>query len=203
LGRRQSPARKKGHKSESGAELIEFAFISTILIALVYGIVFFGVTLGAKVTISQAAADGSRAGIVSQTPATAESLATNQAVTDLGWMGFSTPSCGTNSGAYACVTLKTGASNACTVSSGVLSGCATSCGATVVCPVSGDINTTALIVVGAEAACTSSTANTCLTTYVVYYDSNAPLIPAAPGLALLSPNNIESYSTQEVSTPTP
>ena len=58
---------------EDGAELIEFALVFFLLIALVYGIVFFGLLLSAKVTMTQAAADGARAGIVQSTVSSQES----------------------------------------------------------------------------------------------------------------------------------
>ena len=69
---------------ERGAELIEFAIVVVLLITLLYGIITFGVILAAQSTITQAAADGARSGIVSSsTPvATAEA----QACGDLGWM---------------------------------------------------------------------------------------------------------------------
>jgi len=202
---RQFAAWPKRRRDETGAELIEFAFVSVILVALVYGIVFFGVTLGAKVTISQAAADGSRAGIVSQTATTADSLAANQAATDVGWLGAPTPVCGATGApapvAYACVSLKSGASVTC--SSSAMSSCTTACTATVLCPVTADATTAVLMVVASEATCPSNSSNTCLTTYVTYYDQNRALIPTAPGLALLSPTNVASSSTQEVSAKTP
>jgi Flp pilus assembly protein TadG len=199
--------------NEEGAELIEFAFIATILVALVYGIVFFGVTLGAKVSLSQAAADGSRAGIVSQTPSTAESLAVNQSVDDLGWMGFTTPVCGAvdSSGGsllgYACMSPCSGTIASCTTpcTASTSGDCTAPCAIdnSVICPATAAASTVALMSVATEATCLSSSTNTCLTTNVTYYDKTDSLVPPMPGLNLLAPVNMVANSTLEVSTPTP
>lgn len=74
---------------EEGAELVEFAMIVLLLITLLYGILFFGLALGAKVTITQASADGARSGIVAATPTLAVSDAQNQSLDDLAWMAGS------------------------------------------------------------------------------------------------------------------
>ncbi|HEY4000255.1 MAG TPA: TadE family protein [Candidatus Xenobia bacterium] len=66
--------------------MIEFAFVVILLIALVYGIVSLGLSLAAKATITQAAADGARAGIVAPS-STAAATAIAQASQDLSWMG--------------------------------------------------------------------------------------------------------------------
>lgn len=80
---------------EGGAELIEFALVFLLLISLVYGIVFFGLLLSAKVTMTQAAADGARAGIVQSTVSSQESDAVARAASDVSWMGKGT--CGATS----------------------------------------------------------------------------------------------------------
>ena len=64
--------------------MVEFAFVVVLLIALLYGIISYGLILAAQATITQAAADGARAGIVSSTTAVATAEA--QACTDIGWM---------------------------------------------------------------------------------------------------------------------
>ncbi len=58
-------------RNEEGAEMVEFAIVVVLLMMLVYGIVSVGLSLGAKMTITQAAADGARAGIIAtgSTPA--------------------------------------------------------------------------------------------------------------------------------------
>jgi Flp pilus assembly protein TadG len=204
---RQVTTHRARRHGETGAELIEFAFISVILIALLYGIVFFGVTLGAKVTVSQAAADGSRSGIVTQSawPA-AGVLAAKQAVTDLGWLGVGTPVCGSNNGAYACTSPCSGTLSSCTTACTASSNnvCSAPCviNNSLLCPSTANSSTVGLMVVATESTC-SSNANTCLTTNVTYYDRNQPLIPTAPGLALISPSNIVSNSTLEVVNTTP
>jgi len=99
---------------ESGAELVEFAFVVVLLIALLYGIISYGLILGAQATLNQAAADGARAGIVvpstttpslcatTTSPATPCSVADGQAGTDVGWMNKGT--CGTSATIITCVT---------------------------------------------------------------------------------------------------
>ncbi len=66
--------------------MVEFAFVVVLLIALLYGIISYGLVLAAQSTITQAAADGARAGIVSATGAGAATAAQNQASIDIGWM---------------------------------------------------------------------------------------------------------------------
>src|ERR1700727_1092842 len=55
--------RRRQH-DERGAEMVEFAFVVVLLIALLYGIISYGLILSAQSTVTQAAADGARAGIV-------------------------------------------------------------------------------------------------------------------------------------------
>lgn len=89
LGRRR--------RNEHGAEMIEFAIVVVLLITLLYGIISYGLILAAQATITQAAADATRSGIVTTTPiATAEA----QAGTDLGWMNKGT--CGTSGTTITC-----------------------------------------------------------------------------------------------------
>jgi Flp pilus assembly protein TadG len=68
---------------ERGAELIEFAIVVVLLITLLYGIITYGLILAAQATVTQAAADAARSGIVS---ATTKVTAEGQAGTDVGWM---------------------------------------------------------------------------------------------------------------------
>ena len=64
--------------------MVEFAFVVVLLIALLYGIISYGLILAAQSTVTQAAADGARAGIVATS--TALSTAELQAGYDVGWM---------------------------------------------------------------------------------------------------------------------
>ncbi len=66
--------------------MVEFAFVVVLLIALLYGIISYGLVLAAQSTITQAAADGARAGIVSSSTG-AVTAAEGEAATDVGWMG--------------------------------------------------------------------------------------------------------------------
>jgi Flp pilus assembly protein TadG len=78
------PKQLRRRRDEQGAEMVEFAFVVVLLIALLYGIVSYGLILSAQSTVTQAAADGARAGIVAT--ATAQATAEGQAANDLGWM---------------------------------------------------------------------------------------------------------------------
>jgi Flp pilus assembly protein TadG len=67
--------------------MIEFAIVVVLLITLLYGIITYGLILAAQSTLTQAAADAARSGIVTTTQvATAEA----QAGTDVGWMNKGT-----------------------------------------------------------------------------------------------------------------
>jgi Flp pilus assembly protein TadG len=69
--------------------MIEFAIIVVLLIGLLYGMITIGLSLGAKETITQSAADAVRAAIVQSTATSAESTAQTQALGDLKWMAGS------------------------------------------------------------------------------------------------------------------
>jgi Flp pilus assembly protein TadG len=191
-------------RDESGAEMVEFALIVVLLVTIVYGLVFFGLLMGAKVTITQAAADGARSGIVGATPTSADSAAANQSVSDLGWLGFSAPACGStnydSTSAYVCMSPCSGSVTSCTTS------CTTTANIASVCP--DNLSTVDLLVVASEAPCVMDTsppttdANTCLTSDVTYYDANKPIVPAAPGLNLVSPGAISSSSTLQLTSST-
>jgi Flp pilus assembly protein TadG len=90
-------------RDERGAEMVEFAFVVVLLIALLYGIISYGLILAAQTTITQAAADGARAGIVESSSSaligppcttTACTVSESQAGSDVGWLGKGT--CGTS-----------------------------------------------------------------------------------------------------------
>ena len=65
--------------------MVEFAFVVVLLIALLYGIITYGLILAAQATITQAAADGARAGIVASSTAIADGRGPGRH--DVGWMG--------------------------------------------------------------------------------------------------------------------
>jgi Flp pilus assembly protein TadG len=87
---------------ETGAEMVEFAFVVVLLIALLYGIISYGLILAAQSTITQAAADGARSGIVAS--ASAITTSQTQAGNDLGWLGKG--ACGTSGTTITCVSTK-------------------------------------------------------------------------------------------------
>lgn len=100
--------------------MVEFAFVVVLLIALLYGIISYGLILSAQATVTQAAADGARAGLVQASNAV--TAADAQAASDLGWLNKGT--CGTSStstNVLTCVAsqgacasnVTTGASNQC------------------------------------------------------------------------------------------
>ena len=89
--RTRRPKRRNRQGDERGAEMVEFAFVVVLLIMLLYGIISYGLILAAQSTITQAAADGARAGIIASSSAITTSQ--TQAGNDLGWMGKG--ACGT------------------------------------------------------------------------------------------------------------
>jgi Flp pilus assembly protein TadG len=79
------PKEGSRQRDERGAEMVEFAFVVVLLIMLLYGIISYGLILSAQSTVTQAAADGARAGIVASSAAVA--AAETQAGGDISWMG--------------------------------------------------------------------------------------------------------------------
>jgi Flp pilus assembly protein TadG len=79
------PKTRSRQRDERGAEMVEFAFVVVLLIMLLYGIISYGLILSAQSTVTQAAADGARAGIVASS--TAVATAETQAGGDVSWMG--------------------------------------------------------------------------------------------------------------------
>ncbi len=63
--------------------MVEFAIVVVLLIAILYGIVSYGLILAGQSTLTQAAADAARSGLVTNTPVT---TAEGQACIDVGWM---------------------------------------------------------------------------------------------------------------------
>jgi Flp pilus assembly protein TadG len=94
---------KRRTNDETGAELVEFAFVIVLLITILYGIISYGMILAAQSTLTQAAADAARAGLVSSS--SAELAAYRQANSDVGWMDKGT--CGTTSTSSAVITCVT------------------------------------------------------------------------------------------------
>ena len=100
-------SRRQAEGDERGAELIEFAVVVVLLITLLYGIITYGLILAAQSTITSAAADAARAGLLySSTPCTSAAptpctVAEGQAGTDLGWLNKGT--CGTSGTPITCV----------------------------------------------------------------------------------------------------
>jgi Flp pilus assembly protein TadG len=166
---------RRQRADETGAEMIEFAIVVVLLVALIYGIVSFGLILACKVSITQATADGARAGIVMSTPSAAETAAVDQTANDLGWLGLGSCTSGTE---MSCLTNGT------------------------TCPSTYQSNGVYMCISSTEAACASSAANTCLNVALTYYYASDPIFPEMPGLNVITPNVLTSSSSLQISTPT-
>ncbi len=68
------PARRG--RGDGAAAVVEMAFVITILSVLLFGIIEFGYVMNFRQSLSQAAAEGARAGAVAQSGATVASAAT-------------------------------------------------------------------------------------------------------------------------------
>ncbi len=82
---------RRRNGDERGAEMVEFAIVVVLLITILYGIISYGLILAAQSTLTQAAADAARSGLVASSSAV--TTAESQAATDVGWMnkGCNTP----------------------------------------------------------------------------------------------------------------
>jgi Flp pilus assembly protein TadG len=82
---------RRRNGDERGAEMVEFAIVVVLLIAILYGIISYGLILAAQATLTQAAADAARSGLVASSSAV--TTAEGQALTDVSWMnkGCNTP----------------------------------------------------------------------------------------------------------------
>jgi Flp pilus assembly protein TadG len=174
--------RRRHGEDERGAELLEFALVVVLLITLLYGIITYGVILAAQATVTQAAADAARAGIVIGTGTTscngstvsaAGCAAVQQAATDLGWMN--------KNGCVEVVNTTSPTSTANVTPSGN-TGSPITCTATI-------------------EPCPSIATNTCLSVSVSYNYGSAPLFPELPGLSVITPSTISSTNVLQLSTP--
>ena len=166
---------RRRHDDERDAELVEFALVVVLLITLLYGIITWGLILASQSTITQAAADAARAGIVqgSAPPTTCNGVlntssagcaAVEQAATDVGWM---------NKGA-----------------------CKETVNGALIQSSAGPISCSASII-----SCPSVSINQCLSVTVSYAYSSSPLFPELPGLGLITPSTISSTNVLQLSTP--
>jgi Flp pilus assembly protein TadG len=175
--------RRRHGEDERGAELLEFALVVVLLITLLYGIITYGVILAAQATVTQAAADAARSGIVQGTGTTdcngstvsaAGCAAVQEAATDLGWMN--------KNGCLEKVDTTTPTNTSYDVTPAANSGSPITCTATI-------------------EPCPSNLSNTCLSMNVLYNYSAAPLFPELPGLGLITPSTISSTNVLQLSTP--
>lgn len=166
--------RRRRDDDERGAEMIEFAIVVVLLITLLYGLITYGLILAAQSTITQAAADAARSGIIQGTGTTTCGGVTNvstagctavaQAATDIGWM---------NKGA-----------------------CKETVNGAIVASSTGPMTCAAT-----TANCPSNSSITCLTVTVSYAYSSAPLFPELPGLGLITPSTLTSSNTLQLTSP--
>ena len=177
--------RRRHEEDERGAELIEFAFVVVLLITLLYGIITYGVILAAQATVTQAAADGARAGIVQGT--------TNQACSGTGQNGASVSSAGCVAVAQAAQDLGWMDKGGCNEFVGV--------GATGTPTQVSNSNTSAITCTARTYACPSELTNTCLSVKISYDYSSSPLFPELPGLGVITPSTITSTNVLQLSTP--
>jgi Flp pilus assembly protein TadG len=95
-------------RGEQGAVLVEFALVVTFLCLIVFGIITFGILLGYRQNLTQAATEAARAASVQQNPAdqkTAALAAATSALDELDHTCGTTPEAGltcTVSDAFAC-----------------------------------------------------------------------------------------------------
>lgn len=64
----RSPRRRRLRRDESGAALVEFAFVFVLFVFVLYGLITFGMILAQKQSITNAAADGARAAVGQASP---------------------------------------------------------------------------------------------------------------------------------------
>jgi Flp pilus assembly protein TadG len=165
---------RRRHDDERGAEMLEFGLVVVLLITLLYGIISWGLILASQSTITQAAADAARSGIVQGTGTTtcngvssvsaAGCTAVQQAATDIGWMNKGT--------------------------------CKETVNGTIIQGSTGPMSCSAT-----TEACPSASTNTCLSVTVSYGYATSPLFPELPGLGLITPSTISSTNVLQVSTP--
>lgn len=171
----QERKRRGTKEDERGAEMIEFAIVVVLLITLLYGIITYGVILAAQATVTQAAADAARAGLVLGSATTTCGSTSNtyssactadtQANTDLGWMDKGTCN------QWASTT--TGSAN--------------------VVNEAGPITC-----IATRETCPSNAAIECLSVTVAYNYSSNPLFPEMPGLGLITPSTISSTNVVQL-----
>jgi Flp pilus assembly protein TadG len=178
--------RRRHGEDERGAELLEFALVVVLLITLLYGIITYGVILAAQATVTQAAADAARSGIVQGTGtqtcngtngvSAAGCAAVQEAATDLGWMN--------KNGCVETVVTTTPTNTTNNVTPAANTGSPITCTATVEpCPSS------------------ANGSNICLSVAVSYNYGSAPLFPELPGLSVITPSTISSTNVLQLSTP--
>lgn len=78
----RSPRRLRLRRDESGAALVEFAFVFVLFVTVLYGLITFGMILAQKQSITNAAADGARAAVGQTSPEAAAQLRVRNALGD-------------------------------------------------------------------------------------------------------------------------
>jgi len=105
------PSRRRRFRrgDESGAAIVEFAFVFVVFVFFLYGLITFGVILAQKQAITNAAADGARSAVGATSDAGAQSLADTRVLDALGAPNgrySSTYSFATCGGTHRCITVQ-------------------------------------------------------------------------------------------------
>jgi Flp pilus assembly protein TadG len=91
---REATRRGRNHRREQGTSMVEMVFVTPLLLMLMFGIAEFGVAFGQWQTLSNAAREGARAGIVFQNPCNVGNVQTDiqtAVTTAAASMGISSP----------------------------------------------------------------------------------------------------------------
>ncbi len=78
------PRRRRCHRGETGAALVEFSLVILVFVMILYGLVYFGMALATKQRVTNAAAEGARAAVGAATPADAVAKAQARVTSLLG-----------------------------------------------------------------------------------------------------------------------
>lgn len=76
IRRRRIRSRATFRRNESGSVAIEFAFVSVVFFAILFGIITFGFMFGTRIALSYAVAEGGRAAMAGLNTSERETLAT-------------------------------------------------------------------------------------------------------------------------------
>jgi Flp pilus assembly protein TadG len=96
---REAIRRERNHRREQGTSMVEMVFVTPLLMMLMFGIAEFGVAFGQWQTLSNAAREGARTGIVFRVPCnggTVQADIQTAVTTAAASMGISSPTISSN-----------------------------------------------------------------------------------------------------------